>query len=132
MAEENTATSVNQVLQKKLDKYNSELNDFVSPQEITVTITLNEYRKLITDRATSSERISNADRARYTANEERDKFKNENERLRAELDEVKGKLHTERESATNLQQQLDASESEIETLKAEVETLKSKLPKGKK
>lgn len=132
MAEETTATSVNQVLQKKLDNYHSELNDFVSPQEITVTITLNEYRRLISDKATSSERISTADRQRYEANESRDKFKAENERLRAELDEVKGKLHTETVSAANLQQQLDASESEIETLKLEIKDLKSKLPKVKK
>ena len=132
MAEENTATSVNQVLQKKLDNYHSELNDFVAPQEITVTITLNEYRRLISDKATSSERISTADRQRYEANERSDKFKNENERLRAELDEVKEKLGTEKTSNVNLQQQLDALEVENESLKAEVKDLKSKLPKTKK
>lgn len=131
MAEE-TTTSVNQVLQKKLDNYNSKLNDFVSPQEITVTITLNEYRKLISDDATSSERISAADRRRYQAIEESAKFKDEAERLRAELDEVKGKLHTERESVKNLQQQLDTSETELANLKVEIKDLKSKLPKTKK
>jgi len=132
MAEENTATSVNQVLQKKLDNYHSELNDFVSPQEITVIITLNEYRSLISDKATSSERISTADRARYEANERSNNFKNENEMLRAELAEVKEKLGTEKTANMNMQQQLVAMEAENESLKAEVKDLKSKLTKTKK
>lgn len=133
MAEENTATStVNQVLQKKIDGYHFESENFLAPQELTVTITLGEYRKLLKETATASDKISAADRLRYSAQEERDKAKMENERLRAELDEVKGKLHTATVSVSNLQQSLDASETELEALKAEVTDLKSKLPKGKK
>lgn len=132
MAEENTATSVNQVLQKKLDNYHSELNDFVAPQEITVTITLNEYRRLISDKATSSERISTADRQRYQAHEDLDKCKKENEALLSENADIKDKLATATVTNANLQQQLDALEAENESLKTEVKDLKSKLPKAKK
>lgn len=132
MAEETTATSVNQVLQKKLDNYHSELNDFVSPQEITVTITLNEYRRLISDKATSSERISTADRLRYQAHEDLDKCKKENEVLLSENADLKDKLGTATVKTVNLQQQFDALEAENESLKAEVKDLKSKLPKAKK
>lgn len=120
MAEENTATSVNQVLQKKLDNFHSELNDFVSPQEITVTITLNEYRRLVNDKATCSERISTAERLRYQANEDLDRCKKENEALLSENADLKSKLGSATLKNVELQRKLDASEIEIEKLKVEI------------
>ena len=120
MAEENTATSVNQVLQKKLDNFHSELNDFVSPQEITVTITLNEYRRLVSDKATCSERISAAERLRYQAHEDLDRCKKENEALLSENADLKSKLGSATLKNVELQRKLDASEIEIEKLKVEI------------
>lgn len=56
---ENTVTT-NVVLDKKLDGYSVNLDNFRSPNELMVTITLNEYRKLVSKIAISDSRIENA------------------------------------------------------------------------
>lgn len=43
---ENT-NNTNIVLEKKLDEYGTNFKDFVAPHELTVTITLSEYRDLV-------------------------------------------------------------------------------------
>lgn len=59
MSAENMAT-VDLILNKKTESYGFEKNDFVAPSEITVTITLGEYRSLITKAATADEAIRKA------------------------------------------------------------------------
>lgn len=77
------------LLDKKLDRYGFENNDFVASGEITVTITLSEYRKLVKDCATAQTRIDKAESDRYERNSENEKLKEENNRLKAELYEMK-------------------------------------------
>jgi hypothetical protein len=50
---ENTEQVRNQILEKKMDDYSSMLRDFKADGELLVTITLNEYRFLVDDRATN-------------------------------------------------------------------------------
>ena len=69
MAENNTIVT-DVILDKKLDRYGSNDNDFVADKELTVTITLNEYRDLVGKNATSSARISEAEKDKYDRNNE--------------------------------------------------------------
>ena len=43
----------------------TEVNDDISVDELTVTITLNEYRKLVMDQATMLLQIDNAEKGRF-------------------------------------------------------------------
>ena len=50
------------LLKKKLDSYSSKDNDFQAENELTVEITLNEYRNLVEERATAEYRIKKSRR----------------------------------------------------------------------
>lgn len=77
------------ILDKKMDGYSFEKKDFVASGEITVTITLGEYRQLIKDCATAQHRIDKAENDRYSRNAENEALKKENAELKAELYEMK-------------------------------------------
>lgn len=77
------------ILDKKMDGYSFEKKDFVASGEITVTITLGEYRKLIADNATAQQRIDKADADKHSRNAENEALKKENAELKAELYELK-------------------------------------------
>ena len=53
-----------QVLEKKLKGY-GESDNFVAPRELTVTITLSEYRRLVMWRSTSNNIIDDLRRQKY-------------------------------------------------------------------
>lgn len=76
------------ILDKKIDKYDYKSEDFLASGELTVTITLSEYRKLVKDCATAQARIDKAESDRYERNSENEKLKEENNKLKAELYEV--------------------------------------------
>lgn len=76
------------LLDKKLDRYGFDNNDFLAAGELTVTITLSEYRKLVKDVATAQARIDKAEADRYDRNRENERLTEENNRLKAELYEV--------------------------------------------
>lgn len=73
----------NPVLQKKIDGYR--VDNFAVPQELTVTITLSEYRELVTTKAVCDSKVSEATQARWKVEKERDD-------LRSTLTEVKDTL----------------------------------------
>ena len=77
------------ILDKKMDGYSFEKKDFVASGEITVTITLGEYRKLIADNATAQQRIDKANEDKYSRESENEALKKENAELKAELYELK-------------------------------------------
>lgn len=79
-------SSLNIVLEKKLDDYNAKNEDFLAPQELTVTITLSEYRALVSSNATREEAIKEANNKSW-------KYRNENEKLKEEVAELKAKLY---------------------------------------
>ena len=85
---ENT-TTINSVLEKKLDSYGSSNNDFVAAQEITVTITLNEYRDLVSFKAVGQKKIDEANSDKYTRDAENAKLREEIAALKAEIYELK-------------------------------------------
>ena len=76
------------LLDKKLDRYGFDNNDFLAAGELTVTITLSEYRKLVKDVATAQARIDKAEADRYERNSENTRLTEENNRLKAELYEM--------------------------------------------
>ena len=76
------------ILDKKLDRYGFDNNDFLAAGELTVTITLSEYRKLVKDVATAQARIDKAEADRYDRNRENERLTEENNRLKAELYEM--------------------------------------------
>ena len=76
------------LLDKKLDRYGFDNNDFLASGELTVTITLSEYRKLVKDVATAQARIDKAEADRYDRNRENERLTEENNRLKAELYEM--------------------------------------------
>jgi hypothetical protein len=67
-------------------------NDFSIPGEITVTITLNEYRALVSANAISEKRISDLNTERYDAQSEVNTLKQEREKLVKEIAELKIKI----------------------------------------
>lgn len=84
MSTENAGT-VDLILNKKAEGYSFEKNDFVAPSEITVTITLGEYRSLITKAATADEAIRKAEADKYSRDADNKSLKEMVEALRAEL-----------------------------------------------
>jgi peptidoglycan hydrolase CwlO-like protein len=86
---ENTSeVNVNVVLDKKMGGYgvDSRLQNFIAPQEITITITLSEYRELVSKVATRDADISRAESDKY----ERCK---KIEALEKEVRELKAKIY---------------------------------------
>lgn len=70
----------------------TEANDVISVDELTVTITLNEYRKLVTDQATMNAQIDKAEENKWARESENDRLKQENEQMKAEMFDLKKKL----------------------------------------
>lgn len=99
MAENNTVIT-DVILDKKLDRYGSNDNDFVADKELTVTITLNEYRDLVGKNATSSARISESEKDKYDRNTENKTLKEKVKELERKLLEYRaeyGELKSENE-----------------------------------
>ena len=85
MIMENTITN-NVVLEKKMDCYNNNnLDNFTAPQELTVTVTLHEYRKLVEEVATKKQDIEKANRDKYERDCENRKLKEEVAKLKEEI-----------------------------------------------
>ena len=80
------------ILDKKMEKYTFEEQNLLASGELTVTVTLGEYRKLIKDVATAQSRIDKANEDKYARESENLKLKEENSKLKAELYEMKKSL----------------------------------------
>ena len=101
MAENNTVIT-DVILDKKLDRYGNNDNDFVADKELTVTITLNEYRDLVGKNATSSARISEVEKDKYDRNVENNTLKEKVKELERKLLEYRaeyGELKSENEES---------------------------------
>lgn len=80
------------ILDKKMESYGFDRKDFLADGELTVTITLQEYRKLVSENATAQTRIDKAEDDKYKRNAENEALKEENSKLKAELYELKKAL----------------------------------------
>ena len=95
---ENNTTVKDVILDKKLDNYGSNNNDFLASGELTVTITLEEYRKLVRDCATRDYCINEAEKDKYTRDHENEELRKENAELKAELYELQKQASDDAES----------------------------------
>lgn len=75
-------SNIDVILSKKLESYETKKEDFLAPGEFTVTISLSEYRKLVSSNATKEKAIQEA-------NSEWAKYKRENEKLKEEVAKLK-------------------------------------------
>ena len=111
----------NPVLQKKIDGYR--VDNFAVPQELTVTITLSEYRELVTTKAVCDSKVSEATQARWKVEKERDD-------LRTTLTEVKDTLERVRNDlsvANNRNEELKKTTEMQSSSNAELLKEKEKL-----
>ena len=79
----------NLILEKKMDGYGTNNKNFVAPGELTVTITVEEYRELVSSDATRKQQIDDANADKYDRNQQIAKLTKEVEDLKAELYETK-------------------------------------------
>lgn len=77
-----------EVKYKKETEYKDSENNYVLDGEITVTITLNEYRELVAFRAAGENKIENAEKDKWERNNENENLKKEVARLKNELYEL--------------------------------------------
>ena len=77
---------------KKMESYNWEKNDFLAGQELTVTITLGEYRELVSSKATAKQEIDAKIQKVVTLEQDLKKLKEEAERLKAENYDLQNKI----------------------------------------
>ena len=95
MAESVNVTST--ILDKKMEHYRWDARDYVAESEITITITLAEYRALVTSEATKQYDIAKANEDKYKRDDENRRLKEEVEALRARLYELQN-LYAEKET----------------------------------
>lgn len=81
-----------EILDKKLDGYDVNKDNFLSPGELRVTISLNEYRKLVGNDATRQQAIKKAEDDKYIRENEIKSLKEENARLKGENYDLKKEL----------------------------------------
>ena len=74
-----------QILDEKVGSYDSNKHDFAAINELTVEITLSEYRKLVSDVATKRYDIDKAEKDKYTRD-------NDNKRLKEKVNDLETKL----------------------------------------
>ena len=89
---ENNTTIKDVILDKKLDGYGTNNNDFLASGELTVTITLEEYRKLVEKCATREYCINEAEKDKYVRESENEELRKENAELKAELYELQKRV----------------------------------------
>ena len=89
---------------KEVEKYNDDANNYTGEKEITVTITLNEYRELVSVKATKDVLVKAAEKDKWERESENKALKEENARLKAELYELQKRLDDE---VTNIKEEQD-------------------------
>lgn len=82
---DNNIKTIDTLLDHKLSRYGSNDNDFVAVKELTVTITLNEYRQLISAKATKEQDIDKIRSEKWKVQEELNEANKKIERLCTQL-----------------------------------------------
>ena len=77
---------------KKLESYGWQKNDFLAGQELTVTITLGEYRDLVSSNATAKQEIDAVRMKNAALEQDMKKLKEEADRLKAENYDLQNKV----------------------------------------
>ena len=77
------------ITDKKLDAWNYALDNFQAEGELTVTITLYEYRQLVKDNAIANYKIDQTNQDKYKRVEENEALKKRVKELEQELFELR-------------------------------------------
>ena len=80
---------------KEFNSYNNSENNFVANQELTITITLNEYRKLIQEVARKEADIEEAKREKWKAQNVKSDLEKEIETLKDKIYQLQNPEPTE-------------------------------------
>ena len=111
MAELTNKVEADLVLDRKMDagRYGGgDLHNYVASQELTVTITLSEYRELVSGIATKDKDISIANNNKYQREQEIKEVKAANDTLKAENYDLKTIID-------NLRKQIEELEKKLKT-----------------
>lgn len=84
-----------QVLAKKINGWDRPEDNFVATGEITVTITLSEYRNLVKEKATKDAEIQELRNSKYSANEQIKVAKEEIAELKEQIVRLKSLYPTQ-------------------------------------
>jgi hypothetical protein len=88
------------VIKMKTDEYSSNKDNFEIDGELTVTITLNEYRNLVSISATKDLLVKQAESDKYTREQENRALKEQNEKLKGENYDLLQKLQEIQEKSS--------------------------------
>ena len=88
------------VIKMKTDEYSSNKDNFEIDGELTVTITLNEYRNLVSVSATKDLLVKQAESDKYTREQENKALKEQNEKLKGENYDLLQKLQEIQEKSS--------------------------------
>jgi hypothetical protein len=88
------------VIKMKTDEYRSNKDNFEIDGELTVTITLNEYRNLVSVSATKDLLVKQAESDKYTREQENRALKEQNEKLKGENYDLLQKLQEIQEKSS--------------------------------
>lgn len=72
--------------------YSDNVHNYICESEITVTITLSEYRELVSTKATFYSKVSEVERDKYERESENRKLNSENKELKLEVYELKKRI----------------------------------------
>ena len=92
------------IMDKKMESYKdaSNTDNFLAPGELRVTITLSEYRKLVSNDATRQAAIDASNKDKWAREEEIKKLKEENARLKGENYDLKTEVDSLKEQLEKL------------------------------
>lgn len=85
------------IQEKKLETYGWEKEDFLAGQELTVTITLGEYRGLVASKATADQTVQASREKVVKLEQDLKKAQEQAERLKAENYDLQSKVMAARE-----------------------------------
>lgn len=88
------------IIKMKTDEYSSNKDNFEIDGELTVTITLNEYRSLVSVCATKDLLVKQAEADKYTREQENRALKEQNEKLKGENYDLLQKLQEIQEKSS--------------------------------
>lgn len=130
MAELTNKVEADLVLDRKMDagRYSGgDLHNYVASQELTVTITLSEYRELVSGIATKDKDISIANDNKYQREQEIKEVKAANDTLKAENYDLKTIIDNLRKQIEELEKKLKTNDAANTQQAGMISDLRKKL-----
>lgn len=130
MAELTNKVEADLVLDRKMDagRYGGgDLHNYVASQELTVTITLSEYRELVSGIATKDKDISIANNNKYQREQEIKEVKAANDTLKAENYDLKTIIDNLRKQIEELEKKLKNNDAANTQQAGMISDLRKKL-----